>query len=370
MDTVNSPDQESTASTGSRPSMLVRSQSSPFNIHQDLPTEPSISSKSTNTLITTNKAGTPLLDTTLRRASSLVRLSMSLEGKAKVAIGSSPSPPKAGAPRPAGGLQRCQSAIEPSKKSSVDNVFSEVKAQKSAIPGRSRDARTWEFYCDSSARDALTEQAEREQSGSAVGAIGLIRSRSNKVLVSNSNKRNARPQNDESTKRLKGDVKQARRQKLNRTQSSVARLQTSKEDSREPMANRAEKSWKPASQLTIDDSGDSDKENWEPGTQSRSLVRGSTTNQMPSSRTRRSVLKESLRVPSQSFSLDSLIAQKDDGASAPTSQSAILSDNKENADDSIDEEVNTFMKGSCAPREPDELDCVQNLLSLSQGKWQ
>ena len=39
---------------------------------------------------------------------------------------------------------------------------------------RSRDARTWEFYCDSDARNALTEQAEREEKGSATAAIGLI----------------------------------------------------------------------------------------------------------------------------------------------------------------------------------------------------
>ena len=44
------------------------------------------------------------------------------------------------------------------------------------MSGRSRGARTWEFYCDSGARNASTEQAEREESGSATAAIEMIRS--------------------------------------------------------------------------------------------------------------------------------------------------------------------------------------------------
>ena len=51
-----------------------------------------------------------------------------------------------------------------------------VPYSRHSMSGRSRGARTWEFYCDSDARNALTEQAEREESGSATAAFEMIRS--------------------------------------------------------------------------------------------------------------------------------------------------------------------------------------------------
>lgn len=229
------------------------------------------------------------------------------------------------------------------------------------MPGRSRDARTWEFYCDSSARDALTEQAEREQSGSAVGAIGLIRSRSNRALASNSNKRNARPEKCESMKRLKADGKQAHKRKLNRTQSSVARLQTVDGKPRETTADRSKKPLKPGSPLEADHDGDSDKENWEPGTQSRTERRRPNTQQTSLSRTASSVLKESLKIPSQSSSLDTLMNRTEYIPRGLQKEFDVVSD--ENVIEEADETQ------SESRREPDELDCVKNLLSLSQGNW-
>lgn len=229
------------------------------------------------------------------------------------------------------------------------------------MPGRSRDARTWEFYCDSSARDALTEQAEREQSGSAVGAIGLIRSQSNRALASNSNKRNARPEKRESIKRLKADDKQARKRRLNRTQSSLARLQTVNASPRETAANRSEKPRKPGSHVEADHDGDSDKENWEPGTQFRTERRRPNAHQTSLSRTAPSILKESLKIPSQSSSLDTLMNRTECVPRGLQKGSAVVSD------EHLIEEADAT--GSELRREPDELDCVQNLLSLSQGNW-
>ena len=316
------------------------------------------------------KPATPALASTLRRTSSLVRLSTSLDGKAKVAIGNSPSPPKVRMPRPIGGLQRSQSAIQPGNKTTGEFNFPAVQPKKSSMPGRSRDARTWVFYCDSSARDALTEQAEREQSGSAVGAIGLIRSRSNKVLASNPNKRNARPENHDSIKRLKADDKEASKRKLSRSQSSVARLQTVGDVPRKQAAAKWRKTGKPRSELDIDYSGDSDKENWEPGTQSRTQHRRTAIDQAPSSRISRPVLTESLKVPSHSTSLDALMAQEKPGARGLPVPSTMLSGTRKHEDQHAAEATDGFADGAQMPREADELDCVQNLLSLSQGNWQ
>ena len=346
-----------------------RRRSSPFDIHPDQDSE-SPSSAARADALPVGKTIAPDLLSTVRRTSSLIRLSTSLDGKAKVAIGNSPSPPKLRAPRPVGGLQRSQSAIEPNNKAAADATFPIVKPQKTSMPGRSRDARTWEFYCDSSARDALTEQAEREQNGSAVGAIGLMRSRSNKALASNPNKRNARPEKNEAIKRLKADDKEAQKRKLNRTQSSVARLQTVNNSSQKQNVSHKEQPGKPTSQLELDHSGDSDKENWEPGTQSRTQRRTRNTNAASSSRTGRSVLKESLIIPSQSSSLDALMDRENAAPRQAPAEQRIVSDAQQHAEKYKDEEVADFMSGSRSPREADELDCVQNLLSLSQGHWQ
>ena len=316
------------------------------------------------------KPATPALASTLRRTSSLIRLSTSLDGKAKVAIGNSPSPPKVRMPRPIGGLQRSQSAIQPDNKTTAEINFPPVQSKKSSMPGRSRDARTWEFYCDSSARDALTEQAEREQSGSAVGAIGLIRSRSNKVLAPNPNKRNARSENHDSIKRLKADDKEASKRKLSRSQSSVARLQTVGDIPRKQAVVNRGKTGKPRSELDIDYSGDSDKENWEPGTQSRTQRRRTAIDQAPSSSMSRPVLTESLKVPSQSTSLDALMAQENTGARGTSALLTIPSGARKHEDQHAAEAIDGFADESQLPREADELDCVQNLLSLSQGNWQ
>lgn len=345
-----------------RPRTLARSRTSPSDIHQDetIESPSSVVAVDASTIETTI---TPAPASTLRRTTSLIRLSTSLDGKAKVAIGDSPSPPKIREARPGVGLQRSQSAISPSNSPAIGSAQPLLRSQKPSMPGRSRDSRTWEFYCDSSARDALTEQAQREQSGSAVGAISLIRSRSNKALASNPNKRNARPEKRESAKRLKADGKQSQNRKFSRTQSSVARLQTVKSTSREQTDESNQKPGKSGSQLQVDHDGDSDKENWEPGTQ----LRRPRKTLGPSSR---AILEESLRVPSQSSSLDALMRRGRNSPRKTKRKSAIVDDETQQIGEPVDKDVEQFMNGSELAGEPDDLDCVQNLLSLSQGNWQ
>ena len=229
------------------------------------------------------------------------------------------------------------------------------------MTGRSRDARTWEFYCDTDARDALTEQAEREQSGSAASAIGLIRSRSSTALASNSNKRNTNVQKLDSSKRSKGDEMKSQKRKLDRTTSSVARLQTV--GSSKPACQSVPKKPKSTSQSDLlVDPGDSDKENWEPGTQSRIQRRRRPANTVNRARKVQSVLKESLHIPSQSTSLDAFLDHSND-ISPSTDQENV-------AGQKGIEEVTDLAIGGDIAREPDDLDCVQNLLSLRQGAWQ
>ena len=312
----------------------------------------------------------------LKRTSSLVRLSMSLDGKAQVTTGTgtTPSPPRSqpapisnSSPRPNTGLQRSQSALEPSQKSGLD-IFP-LPYSRSRLTGRSRDARTWEFYCDSDARNALTEQAELEESGSATAAIGLIRSRSNnsKAMTPNANKRNAHPQRHNPIKRQKGEGGKTSKPKLARATSSVARLQTVSSNAQNPRTMSKDKDLKSCSQSALYETydGDSDKENWEPGTQISNPRGRRPANVQQSIR----ILEESLRVPSQSSSLDALMDRENINSRRSSSKATSSSEEKENANPEVDDEVATFMSES-VPREVEDLDCVQNLLSLSQAAWQ
>ena len=305
----------------------------------------------------------------VQRTSSQVRLSLSLDGKAEVTTRTAmtPSPPRSqavplssSAPRGSLGLQRSFSAVEPLKKFS-EGAF-QMPYSRRPMAGRSRDARTWEFYCDSDARNALTEQAEREEKGSATAAIGLIRSRSqnNKIMNPNANKRNAHTQKLESTKRLKGDGSKTAKPKLARATSSFARLQTINGNSvKQRPAKMGDKDPKSSSQPAIyqECEGDSDKENWEPGTQMSNPRRRRPAGFQSVNR----ILEESLHVPSQSSSLDALMNRRSSDKSS--------SSEKWNSSFEVDEEVAAFMNEK-VPHEEEELDCVQNLLSLSQAAWQ
>lgn len=237
------------------------------------------------------------------------------------------------------------------------------------MTGRSRDARSWEFYCDSDARDALTIQAEREQSGSAVGAIGLIRSRSNKTMAVNPNKRTAHQPKHESTKRQKSSSQQLQKPKLARAISSVARLQSVAGNAQKQAAKSKDKDLKSSSQPALYQSydGDSDKENWEPGTQISSTRRRRPVNTEQQTGMRRPVLEESLYIPSHSSSLDTLMNRKAVKNRRIRSEESIETDN---SSPEVAEEAAKLISGSSVNREVEDLDCVQNLLSLSQAAWQ
>lgn len=310
----------------------------------------------------------------LRRTLPNVRLSLSLDGEAKVTTdtGTTPSPPRSqpvplinSAPRSHVGLQRSYSAVEPTNKSAHTTISAPYPRRPA---GRSRDARTWEFYCDSDARNALTEQAEMVESGSATAAISLIRSHSNKskAMTPNVNKRNAQTQKPDSTKRLKADSSKTSKPKLGRAVSSVARLQTINGNTQKQKPGKdGHKHSKSNSQSTIyqDYDGDSDKENWEPGTQTSNPPGRRPVKSRQAAR----ILEESLRIPSQSSSLDALMS-RESNTPRRKSRTGPSSEGKENKGLEVDDEVATFMCES-GPREVEDLDCVQNLLSLSQAAW-
>ena len=307
---------------------------------------------------------------TLKRTSFLVRLSMSLEGKARVITGDESSPPKSQAPAlPTGdtqvrALRRSQSLIG----------LGETAKQGLSIPfplsrpnGRSRDSRTWEFYCDSDARNSLSAKAEQDQSGSAAGAIGLLRSRNTNARVLHKNKRSSQPCKAEPAKRVKTGDRAPQKAKLSRTTSSLARLQT---DNTQGKGNAKQGLASSINHCRPSPSGDSDKENWVPGTQETMRRERDSTASFVGIQQRRKVLHENQQMPSQGgghggksdpFGNVSWVT----GSRSPPK----IYEDRNASDCHMDAKFGLSDEGSGNARGKEDLDCVQNLLSLSQGNW-
>lgn len=251
----------------------------------------------------------------LKKSASVVRLSLNAEGKAEIVTkdASSPSPP-----RP---VQAAPTDLSASV-SSTASIPTPRSLQRS-FSGRSRDSRSWEFWCDKENRNSFETAAEKDASGSAAGAIGLLRSTSGRnALGSIPNKRNSLMplQQPSSAKRPKLDHK---RPSLQRSSTSMGRLQ----QSRSSQSLRNPPTLKHSAKSAYVKSTDSDKENWSP-----------TSDEVIAERRGRRTQQR----------------QGEDGGPRE------------------DDEVAAFMRGrkqGASAAGEDDLDCVQGLLSLSQGNW-
>ena len=285
--------------------------------------------------------------------SSHVRLSMSLEGavKVKTTDAETPSPPKQRVPPPTvpsrapAGLQRSKSVITLSSNISQGSAGKPKIKSVSGQFGRSRDARTWEFYCDGDAREALSAHAEDERTGSAVGAINLIRSQSQTSRAQTMTGRSG-GSNTKNPPMSQRTVKH----KLSRARSSMARLQDTNQTLGKP-------SMKDVDTSVLRSPGDSDKENWAPGTR----LSHHPLRRQHASANRRPILGDENHRLKHSRSTGGLAAgQKRSGI---IRQPVVM--DKENVGHSGRHQrlIEAAGKG-------EDLDCIQGLLSLSQGAWQ
>ncbi|KAF2169870.1 hypothetical protein M409DRAFT_20284 [Zasmidium cellare ATCC 36951] len=253
-------------------------------------------------------------DRRIKKSASFVRLSLNAEGKAEVVTkdAASPSPP-----RPP---QTLMPDVTPSTDSSN-------RLQRS-YSGRSRDSRAWEFWCDKESRSEFEHTAEKDGSGSAAGAIGLLRTTSGRnILGSLSSKRNAPLSVHQANKRSKLDHK---RPPLQRSNTSLGRLQGRPAESARhaPKLKHSES----AAPLPGKGRGDSDKENMSPHSDAGPYERIRLSHVRPD--------------------------RSGEGVGADPEQ---------------DEELSAFTRGGeqrkAGVAGDDDLDCVQGLLSLSQGNW-
>lgn len=262
-----------------------------------------------------------------RKKSNAIRLSMNAEGNAIVTTQdtSSPSPP-----RPS------QAALLPAIHSKLDGrpLFTSGNSSTRPSNGRSRDSRSWEFWCDKDARSELEGVAEKESHGSATGAIGLLRTSSGRSVLSPlSAKRNA------PLGAYGASAKRTKRRSLMRSQTALARLQGRPDQAQVP--SKLKKSGSASTKYVH--SGESDKENWSP-------------------------------VRDLDFD-DAALESRDDLSTNSTLRrggTTTRSDRSCVDDPEADPELSSFMaqgRKRHAPAGEEELDCVQGLLSLSQGNW-
>ena len=244
--------------------------------------------------------------------------------------------------------------------------------------GRSRDAKTWEFCADSDARDELTLQAENESSGSAVAAISLIRSTSVKTseraLKPNNNKRNA------PAERAKpGSGKRAMLKKnasaLGRMQADKVALRDNTLHVRQPLADNVATLKKGAGARQVLSPTDSDKENWLPG-DLRSQREGSVQRRPLPDYRPKTVPRSSPSKPqssARSGSTPNAGRQRVRNGKKPETkvfEDGAEDDAEERRQKETSEEVERFMMGAAvSPSKKGDLDCIQGLLSLSQGNW-
>ncbi|KAL2023459.1 hypothetical protein VTK56DRAFT_2455 [Thermocarpiscus australiensis] len=336
---------------------------------------------------------------------SRVRLSMSLDGRAEVVPSvpspphPTPAPPNPDALRSLGPIRRpnLQRSHSTSSACPVSMLLNPLSSSSAPLPprlrrGRSRDVHAWEFCCDSENReDALTEQAKHESSGSAIAAITLLRSTSSTgaspLGQSSSAKRNA------AMSRAAPRSGMAKRAKLSRASSSVARVQTifgpsQKHNIQRSFSARADHDKDKAGTLVSLSGHDSDKENWSPdeeGNQRLSSRRAPRSNgasgrrPLPSSPPRLD-RKTPRRIPGQAPSFLSSRAntapagggfqhRRGKRGQSPIEIYEDAEGKSPAADPVLDDEVERFMRGEVSPSKKRDVDAVAGLLSLSKGNW-
>jgi hypothetical protein len=285
---------------------------------------------------------------------------MTEDGHAKVIdrAAQSPNPPRTINMGNRASLRRSYSAAGLNDKLRAAEADLERAAKvprMSGVMGRSRDSRAWEFWCDSDARNALASKAEMERSGSAANAISLMRAnsaRSGGALQVNVNRRNVLISTSSATGVEKSGKKT--RRPLARASTSFGRLQSKvevKNDSGGKLV-RAEKEGEEWEQPNTD----SDKENWEP----EGVINPRRPHLYePKWRPTRKVLGENAHAMSESNSLGAMMGRASYGSVEVDDEVKKLLGSNE-----ASESASASTTGS-----GEELDCVQSLLSLSQGNW-
>lgn len=279
-----------------------------------------------------------------------LRIAMSSDGKAVIRSENEPSPSKNRAAMfsvrrtKLSGLRRSSSAIFPATPRAVTT-------EKDRNFGRSRDPRNWESFFDTDARSALSTPTSSQTAPNA--SPSLFQSRSNRTLSrSISGRQSFVSVHADASRTPISQAMGEKRRKLSRTVSSLGRLETERNRSTNQSSKLSKSLTSKSGKRDLEiDTGDSDKENWIPGTRA-TPVRRRTASHAP---------RPALREANRNRGLGIISNGKRNRPFASGTQGKAPAE--------LSADVSAFMTGGPGGSQEDDLDCVQGLLSLSQGAW-
>ncbi|KAL2836091.1 hypothetical protein BJY01DRAFT_222443 [Aspergillus pseudoustus] len=285
-----------------------------------------------------------------------LRISMSADGKAVIRANGEPSPSKnqismfsARKPR-LSALRRSNSAVV------LGTPRGSLETERSF--GRSRDSRNWESFFDTDARSALSTPLSSQSTPNA--APDSLRSSGQRSLTRSLSARHSSLFTPTSSEHQGTPITQAmreKRRKLSRTVSSLGRLESSRKVLGDKLtSSKTSKSTKDGVSVDLE-GGDSDKENWIPGTRVTHARRRTVSHHQA----QRPILKEanSSKPYNKNFARSRL--------SQPTNRKTSGGSTKSMR--GLDNDVSAFIAGESTASREEDLDCIQGLLSLSQGAW-
>lgn len=151
---------------------------------------------------------------------------------------------------------------------------------------------------------------------------------------------------------------------LARATSSMARLQSNKDVGTKNAVVEKEKE---GVVLVASPGGESDKENWIPGEGNEgSQTRRPLPSHRPKTGSHAKVLATSKGAAARSTVQNGGRNRTKGGRKLET---RVFEDGEEAGGEKVDGEVERFMRGELSPSKKGDLDCIQGLLSLSQGNW-
>ncbi|KAL2860294.1 hypothetical protein BJX68DRAFT_82277 [Aspergillus pseudodeflectus] len=287
-----------------------------------------------------------------------LRISMSADGKAVIRANGEPSPSKnrismfsARKPR-VSTLQRSNSAVV------LGTPRGSLEKERSF--GRSLDSRNWESFFDTDARSALSTPLSSQSTPNA--ASGSLRSSGQRSLTRSLSARHTSVLTPTTSDHQATPITQAmreKRRKLSRTVSSLGRLESGRKALGDKPASSKLKNTKDGGDVDLD-GGDSDKENWIPGTRVTHARRRTVSHHQ----SQRPILKD----PNSSKPYNKNLAA--------ASRSRLSQTNRKTSGGStksmpgLGNDVSAaFIAGENTASQEEDLDCIQGLLSLSQGAW-
>ncbi|KAF7118958.1 hypothetical protein CNMCM5793_008596 [Aspergillus hiratsukae] len=292
-----------------------------------------------------------------------LRIAMSSDGKAVIRTEDEPSPSKGRismfSTRSSrfAGLRRSSSAV----------VLGTPRAgamEKEKAFGRSRDPRNWESFFDTDARSALSTPSS-SQSAPNAATPNLMRAPAQRSLTRSLSARHTNLSTSTANDYLNTPIPQhagEKRRKLSRTVSSLGRLESglgnlNRTPSGTYKTSKLRDTMKDKDDLDVE-CGDSDKENWIPGTRVSHVRRRAASHHQ----SQRPVLKESNGRDGR-INRNLVATGRRSRIPQPSHRKSIKSMPELAAD------VSAFMAGGGVASQEEDLDCVQGLLSLSQGAW-